>query len=378
MNIVKLSILTTILVGIINTAFGQEPFTFTLQGQIGNYSSPTKLIVVYKNNNHTIQDTIAINDGKFNYRNTISNSTPAKLFLVNVTKNFDLSKESVSQRDFIINPETIIIKGNSLEKATIKYKHSSNIVINNSVASENFTTILDTTQVVTKESKNISLNIGVDDSEKTVKYPRTFGGLTFSRIDWGFSRLMDHGSFNLSEDNSFLSYKKASNFGFDIAQFGVRFNDRFKTYLSAGFEWNYLRLKQNILLDQNSQYLNYETIDKNVADYKKNILTSTYLRLPLTFEWRSAQNHNGDRLKVAFGAMTGILLKGTQRLKSDADGKQKFKNNFNLASFQYGPFVRVGFDNFGIFGKYYVNDMFEKSPEQKGLNNFTFGLTLGF
>lgn len=234
------------------------------------------------------------------------------------------------------------------------------------------------TQDTIKEKKNISLNLGVDDSDKIVKYPRTFGGVTFSRIDWGFSRLMDNGSFNLSEDNSFLSYKKASNFGFDIAQFGVRINDRFKTYLSAGFEWNYLRLKQNILLDQNSQSLAYETIDQSVVAYKKNIFTTTYLRLPITFEWRSAQNRNGDRLKVAFGAMTGILLKGTQRLKSDANGKQKFKDNYNLASFQYGPFVRVGFDNFGIFGKYYINDMFEKSPDQKGLNNFTFGLTLGF
>lgn len=238
------------------------------------------------------------------------------------------------------------------------------------------TTII--TQDSIKEKKRININIGIDDTEKKLKYPRTFGGFTFSRIDWGFSRLMDDGSFNLSEDNAFLNYKKASNFGFDLAQFGLRFNDKFKAYISAGFEWNYLRLKQNILLDQNSQSLDYKVIDKSVADYNKNIFTSTYLRLPITFEWRSAKNHNGDRMKIAFGAMTGILLKGTQRLKSEANGKQKFKDNYNLASFQYGPFVRVGFENFGIFGKYYINDMFEKSPDQKGLSNFTFGLTLGF
>lgn len=228
------------------------------------------------------------------------------------------------------------------------------------------------------EKKNLSINFGIDDNEKKVNYPRAFGGITFSRIDWGFSRLIDDGSFNLSEDNQFLTYKKASNFGFDVAQFGVRFNDGFKAYLSAGFEWNYLRLKQNVLLKEDNQFLDYETIDKSVADYKKNIFTSTYLRLPITFEWRSAQNRHGERVKVAFGAMTGILLKGTQRLKSDQNGKQKFKNNYNLASFQYGPFIRIGYDNFGIFGKYYANDMFEKSPDQKGLHNFTFGLTLGF
>jgi len=229
-----------------------------------------------------------------------------------------------------------------------------------------------------KKKKNIKIDLGYEDTNKKVKYPRSFGGITFSRIDWGFSRLIDDGSFTLSEENEFLSYKKASNFGFDIAQFGLRFNDNFKSYISAGFEWNYLRLKQNVLLKQNSQYIDYETIDESQVYYNKNILTSTYLRLPLTFEWRSNPNQHGGRTKIAFGAMTGILLKGSQRLKSKANGKQNFKDNFNFASFQYGPFVRVGYRNFGIFGKYYINDMFEHKPDQNGVNNLTFGLTLGF
>lgn len=266
-------------------------------------------------------------------------------------------------------------------KNQLKYLTIACCLLSSLGASGQETVITETITVVQdtiKDKKRSNFNLGIEDNEKKVNYPRAFGGITFSRIDWGFSRLIDNGSFNLSEENQFLSYKKASNFGFDLAQFGVRFNDKFKAYLAAGFEWNYLRLKQNILLKEDNQFLDYETIEKPVADYRKNIFTSTYLRLPITFEWRSAQNRHGDRVKIAFGAMTGILLKGTQRLKSDQNGKQKFKNNYNLASFQYGPFIRIGYDNIGIFGKYYANDMFEKSPNQKGLHNFTFGLTLGF
>lgn len=229
-----------------------------------------------------------------------------------------------------------------------------------------------------REDKDITINIGIKDKSIKTQYPRLFGGVTFTRIDWGFSRIMDDGKFTLSEENNFLAYKKASNFGFDVLQFGVRVSDNFKTYLSAGLEWNYLRLKENILLEENAQSLSYKVIDREDVDYTKNVLTSTYLRMPVAFEWRSNKNRHGDRMKVAFGAMTGVLLKGTQRLKSKEQGKQKFKDNYNLASFQYGPFVRIGYDNFGIFAKYYVNDVFENSPDQKGLNNFTFGLTLGF
>lgn len=214
-----------------------------------------------------------------------------------------------------------------------------------------------------------------DDRGEEIKYPRVFGGLTFTRIDWGFSRLIDDGSFNLSEENQFLDYKKASNFGFDIAQIGLRFTDQFKMYLSTGFEWNYLRLKNNVILDQDATTLTYSASD---VAYKKNILTSTYLRVPLSFEFRTRKNKHGDRAKIAFGAMTGILLKGTQRLKSEEFGKQKYRDNYNLATFQYGAFARVGFGSLGVFAKYYLNDMFENSPNQQNLSNFTFGLTLGF
>lgn len=226
--------------------------------------------------------------------------------------------------------------------------------------------------------KDLDNKLGKDDADDEVKYPRIYGGLTFSRIDWGFSRIIEDGSFTLSDENKFLAYKKASNFGFDVAQVGVRFNDKFKIYLSTGFEWNYLRLKENVLLAENTTPLTYAIVDPSEVNYSKNVLTTTYLRVPLTFELRSRKLRNGDRLKFAFGPMTGILLKATQRLKSDELGKQKFKDNYNFASFQYGGFARVGFGGVGLFAKYYANDLFEKSPTQEGLNNFAFGLTLGF
>lgn len=252
-----------------------------------------------------------------------------------------------------------------------------------------FSLSLSTVQFTSAQTDSLAINTDTitsvqqnepksESNHVIVNYPRIFGGITFSRIDWGFSRIMDDGQFSLSEDNNFLKYKKASNFGFDIAQFGVRSSDNFKTYISAGFEWNYLRLKKNILLNQDVSPISYTEIDPEEVNYSKNILTTTYLRLPLTFEWRSDKNAKGNRYKVAFGAMTGILLKGSQRVKSKQNGKQKFKDNYSLASFQYGPFVRIGYEDFGFFAKYYMNDFFENSPKQKNVNNLAFGITLGF
>lgn len=217
-----------------------------------------------------------------------------------------------------------------------------------------------------------------ENKKEEVKYPRTYGGITFSRIDWGLSRVLDEGKFTLSDDNEFLEYSRASNFGFDVLQYGVRFNDKFKIYISTGVEWNYLRLKKNILLTRSESPLSYQEIDPSEVEYTKNVLTSTYLRVPLTVEFRTRKFENGKRMKFALAGISGFRLKGTQRLKSEVHGQQKFKDNYNLAKFQYGAVARVGYDQLGIFGKYYFNSFFDNSPNQDKLNNFAFGLTLGF
>src|SRR5690606_17618332 len=52
-----------------------------------------------------------------------------------------------------------------------------------------------------KVRAEIDINVGKDDKddEKKITYPRTFGGITFSRVDWGFSSLVDNGSITLSD-----------------------------------------------------------------------------------------------------------------------------------------------------------------------------------
>lgn len=202
-------------------------------------------------------------------------------------------------------------------------------------------------------------------------------GITFSRIDLGLVKLIDNGSFTLSDNNRDFKYRpgKTVNFGFDVLQAGYRFNDNFRVFLSGGFDWTFIRLREDIDFLENTTPLTWVQSD---VDYSKNRLTSTYLRLPLTFELRSRKFSGTGRLRFAFGPEGGFLLKGTQRFKSDELGKQKFKDDYNFTQFRYGAFARFGVGEFGIYAKYYFNDIFENSPNQAGLQNFTFGVMLGF
>lgn len=224
----------------------------------------------------------------------------------------------------------------------------------------------------------ISVNKGRDTVyQHEHKAPGFSFGLTFSRFDIGLATLIDNGSFTLSDKNSFLSYRqwKTSNVGFDVVQFGYRFNSTFKIYVSGGFDWTHIRLRDNITIQRNTPTLSY-TVDN--IDYSKNRFSSSYLRIPLSFDFRSRDDARGNKFHFVAGPDIGILLNGRVKQISEENGKQKFNDDYHYTRLRYGAFARVGYGFAGIFAKYYFNDMFENSPDQKGLKNFSFGLTFGF
>lgn len=232
---------------------------------------------------------------------------------------------------------------------------------------------------VQKTEKNIRLDTTEaaqtkEKKESKSKGPKPIFGITFSRIDLGLTKPMNGGSFSMTGDNDIFNYQpgKTVNFGFDVLQAGYRFNQNFKIYASAGFDWTYIRLRKDLVFDPEGSP--YATAQPAGEDISKNRLTSTYMRLPLTFEFRLPDH----RTKIAFGPITGFLLKGTQRFKQENGDRVKKKGEFGYAPFQYGAFARFGVRGMGIYGKYYFNDMFENSPAGAGLQNFTFGLTFGF
>lgn len=242
---------------------------------------------------------------------------------------------------------------------------------------------------VGRKSKSIKIDwsIGRDDDDKrssrndsSYKSSRHSGvsfGLTFSRFDLGFSKLIDNGSFTLSRKNSFLEYDgwKTSNVGFDLVQFGYRFTSGFKVYLSGGFDWTHLRLEKDITIKRDWPVLAYDT---SSIHFDKNRFSSTYLRIPVSFELRTKEDSNGKKFRFVFGPDMGFLLSGKVKQKSDENGKEKFNDDYHFTKFRYGAFARIGYGGAGLYAKYYFNDMFENSPDQKGLRNMAFGITVGF
>ena len=138
---------------------------------------------------------------------------------------------------------------------------------------------------------------------------RFIGGITFTRLDIGLSKLIDNGSFSLSPANEFLDYRasKTSNVSFDVLQMGYRFNSNFKIYLAGGFDWTLIRLKKDITMQKSTAKLTY--VNEPIV-FSKNRFSSSYLHIPLNFEFRTKENNKGKRFYVVVGPEVGFLLNG--------------------------------------------------------------------
>lgn len=215
--------------------------------------------------------------------------------------------------------------------------------------------------------------IGTKDT--TSKKGRFVGGVTFTRVDLGFSRLIDNGDFNLSPNNEFLDYKggKTSTFSFDVLQFGYRFNSNFKVYVAGGFDWTLIRLRDDITIQKNQPTLTY--INEPI-EFSKNRFSSSYVHIPLNFEFRTGESKKGKRFYFVLGPEVSFLLNGKVKQISEERGKEKQYDSYHFQSVRYGGTVRFGYGGLGLFTKYYFNDMFT-TPAQAGLRNMSFGITFG-
>ncbi len=255
--------------------------------------------------------------------------------------------------------------------------------ITTTVTKNDTTIVKSDTTVTTEKRQRVKFSFGnrkekVDSARKARAGKPGFNfGITFSRFDIGLATLIDNGSFTLSPQNQFLSYRqwKTSNVGFDLVQFGYRFDNHFKMYISGGFDWTLIRLRENVTIQKGGPSLTY--INDNV-EFSKNRFSSTYLRIPLSFEFRTSENSNGKRFRFITGPEVGLLMGGRVKQISEERGKQKIDDDYHFTKMRYGAFGRLGYGSAGIFAKYYLNDMFENSPAQAGLKNFSFGFTFGF
>jgi len=268
-----------------------------------------------------------------------------------------LGKTGQSQDSVPSTAKTIIQIGADPAHDSVEFKGKTYIKIGKSI-------------IITSRNSDATVTLG--SANGTVAKPKKAVsiGFDFTRFDLGFSRYLDQGSFTYLD---FLP-SKTSNVGFDFFQFKYKASDKFRFYIGAGLDWNHIRLNNNVTFQKNQATL---TASQEVISFSKNRFSSRYLRIPIGFDF-TKKIQNDNKLHLVLGPEFGFLLNGKVKQESKERGKEKFKDDYNFNPFRYGGFVRVGYKGWGIYTKYYFNDVFAKGQGPADFKNMSFGLSMGF
>ena len=202
-------------------------------------------------------------------------------------------------------------------------------------------------------------------------------------VDLGFNGYMASGfTTSLPPEDQFmnLNFSKSMSVGFNFLQYSIPFQRNRNTIgavIGAGWTFQNYRTdsKYIIELDDNGNTIGRPEEDRTVT---KNKLSTSFINIPLLFEFQIPTNRDKQRFFISAGGYTGFLVKAHTKVVYDDGGtktKQKYKGNLNVSPVQYGAMVRLGYSCISLYATYNFSSLYmkNKGPE---LYSYSIGLTL--
>ena len=219
----------------------------------------------------------------------------------------------------------------------------------------------DTTRI--KLGKKTIVIIEDDDDEDDEKGDRNGKGhwAGFGINTNGF--LNADGKIATGDAAGFLELDHARSIGFNFNLVEKRF-PIFREYVGLttglGIQWNRFALKNNVdvMVSADSTY----GVENTTVDYKKNVLRSTYLQIPLLLEITTNKD-NDKAWHISAGVVGGIRIGSSLKTKWEDAGKtnkDRVKSNYNLNPFEAHATAIVGYGDISLYVNYGLTQVFEK------------------
>ncbi|MEI8226032.1 MAG: outer membrane beta-barrel protein, partial [Bacteroidota bacterium] len=111
---------------------------------------------------------------------------------------------------------------------------------------------------------------------------------------------------------------------------------------------------------------------------KKSKLATVYLNLPFMLEIQIPVDNN--HLNIAAGPIGAVKIGSHTKMVYQDGQKVKINGDFSLNMLRYGTTARIGYENFQLYGTYYITPLFRtgKGPEGNDLYPFEIGVAFTF
>jgi hypothetical protein len=219
----------------------------------------------------------------------------------------------------------------------------------------------DTTRI--KLRKKTIIIIEDDDDEDDEKGDRNGEGhwAGFGINTNGF--LNTDGKIATGDAAGFLELDHARSIGFNFNLVEKRF-PIFREYVGLttglGIQWNRFALKNNVdvMVSADSTY----GVENTTVDFKKNVLRSTYLQIPLLLEITTNKD-NDKAWHISAGVVGGIRIGSSLKTKWEDAGKtnkDKVISNYNFNPFDAHATAIIGYGDINLYVNYGLTQVFEK------------------
>jgi hypothetical protein len=171
-----------------------------------------------------------------------------------------------------------------------------------------------------------------------------------------------------------LHSSKSWNFNFNFSQMSLGFTRHFGIVTGLGLNWNNYRFDGNNNIQKGAGGV-IEMYDPGEI-LKKSKFSTVYLNLPFLLEIQIPADYH--TLNLAVGPVGAVKLYSNSKMVFDNGDKISSDGDLSLNVFRYGATARFGFQNFHIYGTYYLTPLFKSGKSPGGVDLFPFEIGLAF
>jgi hypothetical protein len=137
----------------------------------------------------------------------------------------------------------------------------------------------------------------------------------------------------------------------------------------VGVELNNYWFQENLRFKTNPTVLVIDTIN-----YTTDKLAADYATIPVLLNFNFTPHRRWHDFGLSAGASFGYRYSSRQKFKSDADGKQKTFNDFDLNAWKVSYIAELQLGWFNLYGSYATRSIFSKGLD---LIPYSFGIRIG-
>lgn len=220
-----------------------------------------------------------------------------------------------------------------------------------------------------------------EDKENERDYgARHFRG-HWAGLEFGFNNLGFKHDMILPDNISYMTLNATSSncFNINFSQLNLGFTRHMGIVSGIGLNWNNYRFEHDNSIGIGPEEFITEFIPGGTVPVKKSKFSALYLNVPVLLEVQLPAGFTGH-LNIAAGVIGGIKINAWTKIVFEDGEKSRVNGDYNLNLLRGGVTARVGYENFMIFGTYYLTPWFQdlKGPQGLNLEPFEIGIAFTF